>query len=93
LGSKDWLLDLTLLSGLKKMASDVDFQKKWMDIKHANKLRLAGLILEKCGLKISPDALFDIQVEFLFLTISLVQATSRVQETVYEYSVCHSQIQ
>ena len=65
LGSQDWLKNLTLISGLKKMVDDVSFQKKWMDIKYQNKVRLAELIQEKCHIKVSADALFDIQCKRL----------------------------
>ncbi|KAJ3380475.1 Non-essential glycogen phosphorylase, partial [Lobulomyces angularis] len=65
LGSKVWLNDLTKLSELKKYAKDSTFQKKWMEIKYQNKVRLAELIKTKCGISVSPDALFDIQCKRL----------------------------
>ena len=60
LGAKEWLVDLSLLSGLAKHAADRAFQAKWALIKKQNKIRLADLIHETCGIVVSPDALFDI---------------------------------
>jgi hypothetical protein len=37
-------------------------QDKWWTVKQAAKRRLADKILELTGVKVSPDALFDIQV-------------------------------
>ncbi|KAG0268038.1 Non-essential glycogen phosphorylase [Actinomortierella ambigua] len=63
LGSDAWIKDLDLLKGLNKKVDDKVFQKKWMAIKRANKVRLAELIKERCGIEVSPDALFDVQVK------------------------------
>ncbi|KAG0224960.1 Non-essential glycogen phosphorylase [Actinomortierella wolfii] len=63
LGSDKWIKDLTLLKGLNDKVEDKVFQKKWMAIKRANKVRLAELIKERCGIEVSPDALFDVQVK------------------------------
>lgn len=63
LGSDKWLKDLSLLKGLAAKTGDAAFRKKWMAIKRANKVRLAELIKERCGVEVSPDALFDVQVK------------------------------
>lgn len=34
-----------------------------MAVKRANKERLAVLIEERCGVRVSPDSLFDVQVK------------------------------
>ena len=41
LGTKDWITDLSLMSGLKKYADDEASLKEFMDIKYKNKERLA----------------------------------------------------
>ena len=41
---------------------DKKFQDEWMEIKAQNKLRLAEVIKKECGIIVSPNALFDIQV-------------------------------
>ncbi|OAM87471.1 glycogen/starch/alpha-glucan phosphorylase [Termitidicoccus mucosus] len=65
LGHEKWARDLDLLRGLEKHAGDAAFQKEFMAIKHANKVDLAGLIKTECGVEVSPDALFDVQIKRL----------------------------
>lgn len=65
LGSNLWLKKLTELGKLKAKADDPEFQKTWMSIKRWNKQRLSEYIEVACGLKVSPDALFDIQCKRL----------------------------
>lgn len=65
LKSDAWLKDLTQLAKLKPFAKDANFQKKWMAIKHQNKVILAEHIAETTGLIVSPDALFDIHCKRL----------------------------
>jgi len=65
LGSEDWVRDLDLLRGLEKFANDPAFQKEFMGIKRANKVQLAAVIKAECGLEVSPDALFDVQIKRL----------------------------
>jgi starch phosphorylase len=61
----DWVRDLELLRGLEKFADDPGFQREFMAIKHANKVDLAAVIREDCGLTVSPEALFDVQIKRL----------------------------
>lgn len=63
LGNRDWLKDLCQLKKLVKFADDADFQAKWAAIKHRRKERLAKYIKEHCGVRVSPDTLFDVQVK------------------------------
>ncbi|KAL1924662.1 uncharacterized protein VTP21DRAFT_4316 [Calcarisporiella thermophila] len=63
LGSKNWLKDLYELKKLTQYADDPEFQREWMAVKHANKVRLAAYIKEKCEIEVSPDAMFDVQVK------------------------------
>ena len=65
LGSADWVRDLDLLRGLEKAAGDAAFQREFMAIKRANKVNLAAVIQAECGLEVSPDALFDVQIKRL----------------------------
>jgi starch phosphorylase len=53
----------TGLRALEAFARDGAFQAAWRSVKHANKSRLAGAILERTGIEVSPDSLFDIQVK------------------------------
>ncbi|KAF8457595.1 glycogen phosphorylase-like protein [Kalaharituber pfeilii] len=63
LGSDAFLKDLKLLSGLEQFVDDRQFKKDWMDIKYANKIRLAKYIKETTGIAVNPSSLFDIQVK------------------------------
>jgi starch phosphorylase len=65
LGSSKWTRDLELLRGLEKFADDRAFQKGFMAVKAANKKYLARFIRAECGLAVSPDALFDVQIKRL----------------------------
>ena len=65
LGSADWVRDLDLLRGLEKAAGDAAFQREFMAIKRANKVNLAAVIQAECGLEVSPDAIFDVQIKRL----------------------------
>jgi len=65
LGGDGWVRDLDLLRGLEKAAADAAFQKEFMAIKRANKADLAEVIRTECGVTVSPDALFDVQIKRL----------------------------
>jgi starch phosphorylase len=58
-----WQTDLGRLEGLKKVAGDAAFQKRWAAVKRANKERLAELVAHECGVRFDPDAMFDVQVK------------------------------
>jgi starch phosphorylase len=60
-----WARDLDQLRGLEKFAADGGFQKEFMAIKRANKVELASVIMAECGVAVSPDALFDVQIKRL----------------------------
>ncbi len=65
LGSAAWAKDLDLLKGLEKFADDPVFQREFMAIKRANKVELAAVIAAECGVTVSPDAIFDVQIKRL----------------------------
>lgn len=60
-----WVTDLSQLRQLAPLATDPAFQKKFMAIKHDNKVRLAEFIQKTMGIEINPDALFDVQIKRL----------------------------
>ncbi len=62
---EDWPKDLDKLQGISKLADDPAFQKRFMDIKRANKQAFADFVLADSGTGISPDALFDVQIKRL----------------------------
>ena len=57
------LQDLSQLSKLKAFVNDKSFCDRWMTIKKKNKHRLANYIKTTCGISVSSDALFDVQVD------------------------------
>ena len=65
LGRADWVRNLDLLRGLEEFASEPAFQREFMAIKQANKVDLAAVIKTECGLVVSPDAIFDVQIKRL----------------------------
>ena len=60
-----WERDLDKLRGLEAFADDPQFQGDFMAVKHANKVDLANVILNDCGVEVDPSALFDVQIKRL----------------------------
>ena len=58
-----WITALAQLQQLIPHAEEADFRARWRAVKQANKVRLANLIREKCGVTFYPQALFDVQVK------------------------------
>ena len=65
LGTKDWITDLSLMSGLKKWVDDEEALKEFMSIKYENKVRLVKYIKEHNGIEVDPRSIFDVQVKRL----------------------------
>ena len=61
----DWPKDLDKLQAIAEYADDAKFQKQFMAIKRANKQAFADYVLDQCGVEISPDAIFDVQIKRL----------------------------
>ena len=60
---KGWVKDLSALKQLEKYADDAAFHAGFIQVKRANKQRLAALVQERLGLRISIDAMFDVQIK------------------------------
>ena len=58
-----WEADLDRLDGLAPHAADAGFRAAFGAAKRLNKVALAAWIAEKCGVTVSPDALFDVQIK------------------------------
>ena len=65
LGTKEWITDLSKMSGLKEWLDDEEALKEFMTIKFKNKERLAAYIKEHNGVEVDPRSIFDIQVKRL----------------------------
>jgi starch phosphorylase len=61
----EWHTDLDKLKGLEKFANDAAFQKRWRATKREAKERLADYVLKENGVRLDPDALFDVQIKRL----------------------------
>ena len=62
---RGWERNLDDLRGLEAYAKDPEFQRQFMEVKHANKVDLARIIKRECGIEVDPSALFDVQIKRL----------------------------
>jgi starch phosphorylase len=58
-----WVTNLDELSKLRELADDRAFQQQWLEVKRANKKRLAEYIYEHNSIQVSPDSMFDCQTK------------------------------
>jgi glycogen phosphorylase len=58
-----WVTDLTQLAGLESLATDPTFQEWWQAVKADNKVLLARLLERETGVRLDPEAMFDVQVK------------------------------
>ena len=65
LGTKEWITDLSKMSGLKEWLDDEEALKEFMTIKFKNKERLAAYIKEHNSVEVDPRSIFDVQVKRL----------------------------
>jgi len=63
LGEKDWRMHLDHLTNLNKLVDDKKVQAEFAEVKQYNKQRLADYIEKELGIKINPQALFDVQIK------------------------------
>ncbi len=64
---EDWPIHLDKLRQIKEkgLQDNAQFQKEFMDIKHANKVKLAKVIKQETGIEVDSEAIFDIQIKRL----------------------------
>ncbi len=58
-----WTCHLDDLAGIAPLADDRAFRDEWRRIKRLNKVCLAELIADRTGVRVDPDAMFDVQVK------------------------------
>ncbi len=79
---RDWITNLDQLRRLEPLSRDAAFQKEFRSIKRANKERLGRLIYDATRIRISPDALFDVQAKRFH---EYKRQLLRVLYIIYEY--------
>jgi len=60
-----WVTDLGKLRQLEQYADDEGFQKTFLEVKRANKERLAKVVHDTARVEVDPNTLFDIQIKRL----------------------------
>ncbi len=63
----EWKKDLSLLKAFEESAKSRGIQKRFMEIKRANKAELCKTILDLTGHNVSPDSIFDVQIKRLHM--------------------------
>ena len=59
----EWVSDLAQLRKLLSLVDDEAFRARWLEVKYENKVRLAAMVQEDCGVDFEPDMMFDVQVK------------------------------
>jgi starch phosphorylase len=79
-GDHDLMVETEELRCLEDHAQDPAFQERFAAIKRRNKEQLARLVKHRLGLRIDPDALFDIQIkrihEYKRQLLNLIEAVA-----------------
>ena len=58
-----WITDLYQLRKLEDFAEDPKFIARWSQVKRENKQEQAAYTLEKSGVEVNPESMFDVQVK------------------------------
>jgi len=58
-----WIRDLAELRRLEPLVEKEEFREAWRQVKHRNKCLLAESIAKSTGVRLHPDALFDVQAK------------------------------
>lgn len=58
-----WITDLAELKKIAPLAEDKTFRQRWIDVKRANKNRLAAIIQDRNQIAVDVDSMFDVQIK------------------------------
>jgi glycogen phosphorylase len=58
-----FISDLERIKGVLEFGHDDNFRNRWHEVKQANKVRLAAMVNEQCGVEFNPLSIFDVQVK------------------------------
>lgn len=64
-GSREWMCNLPLLKRMLPFADDERVIQRFADIKAENKRRLAKYAMERSGITLDPNTIFDVQIKRL----------------------------
>ena len=59
----DWVKNLSHLESLLPYAEDAGFSSRWNQVKLDNKRLLSNIILDKTGISVDPESMFDCQIK------------------------------
>ncbi len=79
-----WKTDLEGLQALEEHTGDPEFLRAFRDVKRANKARLAGVVAQTTGVRVDPDAMFDVQVKRIHEYKRQLLAALRIAEVYLE---------
>ena len=65
LASEDWIKDLSKLKELEKYKDDKNVLNRFLDIKQGKKEELANYMMDREGIEIDPNSIFDVQIKRL----------------------------
>ncbi|WP_448512161.1 maltodextrin phosphorylase [Photorhabdus laumondii] len=63
--NREWINDLDALKTLESYADDAAFREEYRAIKQSNKILLSNYVNKVMGLKLDPNAIFDVQIKRL----------------------------
>ncbi|MCW7548813.1 maltodextrin phosphorylase [Photorhabdus sp. APURE] len=63
--NREWVNDLDALKALEPYADDAAFREEYRAIKQGNKILLSNYVNKVMGLKLDPNAIFDVQIKRL----------------------------
>ncbi len=80
---REWVRDLETINTIEPLADDGDFRGRFADAKRQNKVRLASEIKQRIGLKVDPDAMFDVHIkrihEYKRQLLNIIEAVALYQ--------------
>lgn len=59
----DWVADFSQIKQLAEHANNREFQTRWQQVKHHNKVQLAELVEQQTQVMFDPNMMFDVQVK------------------------------
>ena len=58
-----WIKNLSEIQALKPKCEDAEFREEWRKVKRQNKERLTKFILDRVGIALNPNSIFDVHIK------------------------------